>query len=101
VKDPLVEAAVRLPADFCPPLTLADILAVVRRCQRDLDTPCAAALPELVERLARQRLMDLLAEADVSVRTSDALLPTTQRNLPDARWLVLNGSVRSDGFGAL
>lgn len=39
--------------------TLADVLAVIARCRSDLDTPSAAALPELVERLARQRLADL------------------------------------------
>jgi hypothetical protein len=59
--DPLVEAAVRVYADFADHATLAEILAVVARARNDLDTPSAAALPELVERLARQRLAEGLA----------------------------------------
>lgn len=56
--DPLVEVAVRVYADFAEHATLADVLTVIGRCRNDLDTPSAAALPELVERLARQRLTD-------------------------------------------
>lgn len=59
--DPLVEAALRVYADFAEHATLTEVLAVVTRCRTDLDTPTAAALPELVERLARQRLADHLA----------------------------------------
>lgn len=59
--DPVVEAALRVYADFAEQATLAEVLAVVARCRADLDTPTAAALPELVERLARQRLADNLA----------------------------------------
>lgn len=51
--DPLVEVAVRVYADFADRAILADVLAVVARARTDLDTPSAAALPELVERLAR------------------------------------------------
>lgn len=56
--DPLIEVAVRVYADFADRVTLADVLAVVARARNDLDTPSVAALPELVERLARQRLSD-------------------------------------------
>jgi len=56
--DPLVEVAVRVYADFTEHATLAEVLAVIGRCRTDLDTPSAAALPELIERLARQRLTD-------------------------------------------
>ena len=56
--DPLVEVAVRVYADFAGHATLAEVLTVIGRCRSDLDTPSAAALPELVERLARQRLTD-------------------------------------------
>lgn len=56
--DPLVDVAVRVYTDFAEEFTLTEVLAVVGRCRADLDTPCAAALPELVERLARQRLAD-------------------------------------------
>ena len=58
--DPLVQAVVRVYDDFADP-TLAEILAVLARTRNDLDTPRAAALPGLVERLARKRLADGLA----------------------------------------
>jgi len=45
-------------ADFAEHATLAEVLAVVARSRTDLDTHSAAALPVLVERLARQRLAD-------------------------------------------
>jgi hypothetical protein len=59
--DPLVEVAVRVYADFAEHATLAEVLAVIARCRNDLDMPSVAALPEMVERLARQRLADHLA----------------------------------------
>jgi len=58
--DPLVEVAARVYADFAEHVTLADVLADIDRCRIDLDTPSAAALPERLERLARQRLADRL-----------------------------------------
>lgn len=58
--DPFVEVAVRVYAEFADRATLADVLSVVTGCRDDLDTPSAAALPEMVERLARQRLTDQL-----------------------------------------
>lgn len=64
--DPLVEVAVRVYADFADRVTLADVLAVVARARNDLDSPSAAALPELVERLARQRLTDGIARRAAS-----------------------------------
>jgi hypothetical protein len=63
--DPMVEVAVRVYAEFADRVTLAEVLAVVARCRNDLDTPSAAALPEMVERLARQRLADRVASAAV------------------------------------
>ena len=51
----------RVYADFADRATLAEVLAVVARARNDLDTPSAAALPEMVERLARQRLADGVA----------------------------------------
>jgi hypothetical protein len=59
--DPLVEAAVRGYADFAEHATLAEVPAFIARCRQDLDTPNAAALPELIERLARHRLADRLS----------------------------------------
>jgi hypothetical protein len=46
----------RLYADFQPDITLAEVLTTVRQCRHDLDVVTDPALPELVERLARQRL---------------------------------------------
>jgi anti-anti-sigma factor len=56
--DPLLDVALRVYADFAQHATLAEILAVIAGCRTDLDTPSSEALPELVERLARQRLID-------------------------------------------
>jgi hypothetical protein len=64
--DPLVEVAVRVYAEFADRVTLAEVLASVARCRDDLDTPSAAALPEMVERLARQRLTGRIASAATS-----------------------------------
>ena len=63
--DPLVDVAVRVYADFADRATLAEVLAVIERCRTDLGTPSAAALPEMVERLARQRLAGRVASAAV------------------------------------
>ena len=59
--DPLVDVAVRVYADFAERATLAQSLAVIARCRTDLDTSSTTALPELIERLARQRLADRLS----------------------------------------
>jgi hypothetical protein len=77
--DPLVEAAVRVYDDFADHATLAEVLAVVARARNDLDTPSAAALPELVERLARQRLADGLA----SPAPGNGLAPAEHRAEPN------------------
>jgi hypothetical protein len=64
--DPLVEVAVRVYVDFADRATLTEVLAVVDRARNDLDAPSAAALPELVDRLARQRLAEHLASPATS-----------------------------------
>jgi hypothetical protein len=46
----------RLYDSFSAHVDLAEVLAVVDGCRRDLDIPDAQALPELVERLARERI---------------------------------------------
>ena len=68
--DPLLDVVERLYAEVAAGLTLAEVLAVVGRCRTELDAPSAAALPELVERLARQRLSDLVAAS--AARSPDA-----------------------------
>jgi hypothetical protein len=56
--DPLVEVAARVYADYAEQTTLSDVLAIIDVCRNELDTASPAALPELVERLARQRLTE-------------------------------------------
>ena len=58
----LADVVERLFADFESELGLPVVVAVTRRARRELDIVAAPALPELVERLARQRLEDLVAE---------------------------------------
>jgi hypothetical protein len=52
----------RLYADFQPNITMTEVLITVRQCQHDLDV--VPALPELIERLARQRLNNRRAGAN-------------------------------------
>ena len=60
--DPFIDVAVRLHRDHAGRIPFTKVLAVIEACRRDLDMPCADALPELVERLARQRLADPISE---------------------------------------
>jgi hypothetical protein len=55
----IAEAIERLTPEFVQ-LSSGTIAGVVRHCRRDLDTSPPTALPELLERLARQRLIDTL-----------------------------------------
>ena len=43
---------------FGPRLTMPTIVAVVQQCRRELDIVSGPALPEMLERLAFQRLAD-------------------------------------------
>ena len=54
----LEEVASRLRDEFGEQVPIETILAVVRTSRLDLQGSPPAALPELVERLARQRLLD-------------------------------------------
>jgi hypothetical protein len=54
----VIDVTERLMAEFEDRLHLDVITGIVHDCRRDLDASPAAALPELVERLARQRLLD-------------------------------------------
>jgi hypothetical protein len=56
--DPLATLTDRLHADYQPGFSHADIDRVVRQCRADLAGTPSTALPELLERLARQRLTD-------------------------------------------
>lgn len=57
----LAEIDERLRAEFQTRISRARISAVVRQADNDLSGAPTGALPELVERLARQRLSDLLS----------------------------------------
>lgn len=56
----VVDVTEQLMAEFEDRLGLEVISRVVNGCRRDLDCISALALPEMLERLARQRLLDVL-----------------------------------------
>ena len=57
----VADATERLMSEFEDRLNVATISRVVCVARRDLQTTADGSLPELVERLARQRLLDQLA----------------------------------------
>jgi len=61
----MVEAVQRLDREFGGALGRADIAQVVSWSHADLQGPHPAALPELVERLARQRILQRVSTARV------------------------------------
>ena len=69
----MVEAVQRLDREFGGALGRADIAQVVSWSHADLQGPHPAALPELVERLARQRILQRVSTA----RVPTARMPTS------------------------
>ena len=69
----MVEAVQRLDREFDGALGRADIAQVVSWSHADLQGPHPAALPELVERLARQRILQRVSTA----RVPTARMPTS------------------------
>lgn len=64
--DPVIDDAIeRLAFEFADQLPSRTVTAVVHLSRCDLDSCPPAALPELTERLARQRLRDILSAAGV------------------------------------
>jgi len=59
----ILETVQRLDREFCGSVHRGFIVTVVRRSRHELDSPSAEALPELVERLARQRLLQHAARS--------------------------------------
>ena len=55
----VIDVTARLMAEFEDRLGLQVISGVVNACRRDLQGTPSGPLPELLERLARQRLLDL------------------------------------------
>ena len=58
----VTEAVQRLDREFHGSIHPRIIVSVVRRSRHELDSPSSGALPELLERLARQRLLQHAAE---------------------------------------
>ena len=58
----LADITERLFREFDGQLNLTTIVRVVRRCRRELDTTHGGMLPEMLERLARQRLAGLVSD---------------------------------------
>jgi hypothetical protein len=56
ISQALASVTRRLYADVQPDITMAEVLNTVLKCRHDLDVVPDPTLPELVERLARQRL---------------------------------------------
>ena len=65
----LADVVEHLFAVFESRLSLPTIVSVVRRCRRELDIVHGPSVPEFVERLAHQRLLDLLAATPRPPRT--------------------------------
>jgi hypothetical protein len=56
----VIDVTERLMAEFEDRLGLQVITAVVNACRRDLQGTPSGPMPELLERLARQRLLDVV-----------------------------------------
>jgi hypothetical protein len=56
VTEPFAAISERLFAEFGSDIPLSDIMTVLRRSRAELDIASPATLPELLERLARERL---------------------------------------------
>jgi hypothetical protein len=85
--DPLATLTDRLYADYQAGFSHADIDQVVQQCRADLAGTPAAALPELLERLARQRLTDKREVMAGAVRPPPPEpAPPPDTGAPDTRW---------------
>ncbi|MFR9802975.1 hypothetical protein ACL02T_11800 [Pseudonocardia sp. RS010] len=60
--DAVTPAVARLAREFAGRVSRRTVARVVRSCRADLSGVPAGAVPELLERLARQRLLDVLAD---------------------------------------
>lgn len=61
----VIDVTERLMAEFEDRLGLQVITGVVNACRRDLQGTPSGPMPELLERLARQRLLDVVAALPV------------------------------------
>ena len=60
----LADVVERMHAEFGSRLPMTFVVTTVRRCRRELDIVNGPALPELLERLARQRLRRIVCRPD-------------------------------------
>lgn len=83
----VVDVTERLMAEFEDRLSLPEITRVVARCRQDLQGTPAGALPELVERSARQRLLSASRAKATDTGAPSSALPAPRRprvlRLPD------------------
>ena len=73
--DPLKDPIDRLSAEFCPLVDPDDVTDVVAQCCRELNTARKRARPELVEAVARKRLLDITADTYTGVVDHCGWLP--------------------------
>ncbi len=103
LSDPVIDDVTqRLASEFAGRLSAVTIAAVVRRSRLDLDSSPPAALPELTERLARQRLHDRLAQSRVASTSATSPLQGTSARLSAGEdapgvWGHLEGIARGGG----
>jgi hypothetical protein len=64
----LADVVERLYTEFESRLGLPVVITTVRHCRRELDITHGPALPELLERLARQRLHDIITRPNEQAR---------------------------------
>jgi hypothetical protein len=74
--DTLADVVERLFVVYQQQLSRTTIVMVARRCRRELDIISGPALPELLERLARQRLTTLTAPKPRTTTNSNRTRPT-------------------------
>ncbi len=67
LSDPVIDDAIeRLVYEFAGQVSARTVAAIVHLSRHDLDSCRPGTLPELTERLARQRLSDILPAAGVA-----------------------------------
>jgi hypothetical protein len=76
--DPLATLTDRLHTDYQPDFSHAHIDQIVKQCRADLAGTPPTALPELLERLARQRLTDQRDATPGAMRLPEPDPPTPQ-----------------------
>ena len=86
-------------ADVAEHVPLAEVLAAIAGCRSDLDAPSAAALPEMVELLASQRLATRLPADGAEYRSWQRLAGNTGSGCGPDRLTNQPDSPRADRPG--